>query len=140
MVHAFDLHYLSSLPRLLPYGIYTLPECSMAGETEESLQKNQIPYYPGKAKYAENARGQIAGDIHGFLKLLFAAEDMKLLGVHAIGEQSTEIVHIGLSAMMLGAGADLFLQSCYNYPTLGELYKYATYNALQAKAKSRRVT
>jgi NAD(P) transhydrogenase len=130
MVHAFDLKYLKSLPQILPYGIYTIPECSMAGETEESLRESGVAYVVGKAAYAANARGQIVGDQDGFLKLIFRAEDMQLVGVHMIGEQATELVHIGLTAMMLGAGADLFINSCYNYPTLSELYKYAAYDAL----------
>ncbi len=130
MVHAFDLQYLQSLPQVLPYGIYTIPECSMAGETEESLAEKGIAYVAGRATYASNARGQIVGDPEGFLKLLFSQDDMRLLGVHIIGEQATELVHIGLTALMLGAGADLFINTCYNYPTLGELYKYAAYDAL----------
>jgi NAD(P) transhydrogenase len=133
MVHAFELQYLKGLPQVLPYGIYTIPECSMAGETEESLREKGIAFVAGKATYASNARGQIAGDQDGFLKLVFRADDMRLVGVHMIGEQATELVHIGLTALMTGAGADLFINSCYNYPTLSELYKYAAYDALQKR-------
>jgi NAD(P) transhydrogenase len=135
MVHAFDLKYRKGLPQILPYGIFTIPECSMAGETEESLTQKGIVYVAGKASYAGNARGQIIGDQAGFLKLLFRKEDMRLLGVHAFGEQATEIVHVGLTALLMNAGADLFIQTCYNYPTLTELYKYATYDALGKAAK-----
>ncbi|WP_406695334.1 Si-specific NAD(P)(+) transhydrogenase [Singulisphaera sp. Ch08] len=134
MVNAFDLKYKSDMAVILPYGIYTIPECSMAGETEESLQKKGIPYIVGKATYDSNARGHIIGDDKGFLKLLFAVEDMRLLGVHVIGEQATELVHVGLTALLLKQGADLFIQTCYNYPTLTELYKYATYDALGRRA------
>ncbi len=130
MAHAFDLKYKKDLARILPYGIYTIPECSMAGKTEEDLVKQQVPYVVGKASYATNARGQIIGDSKGFLKLLFHEPDMKLLGVHMIGEQATEIIHVGLTALLVGAGADLFINTCYNYPTLTEVYKYATYDAL----------
>ena len=130
MNHAFGLGYKSDVAAILPYGIYTIPECSMAGETEESLKAKGIPYVAGKARYVDNARGHIIGDEKGFLKLLFHAHDMKLLGVHIIGEQSTEIVHVGLTALLLGQGADLFIKTCYNYPTLTELYKYAAYDAL----------
>jgi NAD(P) transhydrogenase len=136
MVHAFDLEYLpgkakGAVAPILPYGIYTIPECSMAGDTEESLQEKKVPYVVGRASYAQNARGQIIGDAEGFLKLLFGVdENMTLLGVHVLGEQATEIVHIGLTALLAGAGAELFIRTCYNYPTLAELYKYATYNAL----------
>ena len=130
MNHAFGLGYKSDVAAILPYGIYPIPECSMAGETEETLKAKGIPYVAGKARYVDNARGHIIGDEKGFLKLLFHAHDMKLLGVHIIGEQSTEIVHVGLTALLLGQGADLFIKTCYNYPTLTELYKYAAYDAL----------
>jgi NAD(P) transhydrogenase len=135
MVHAFDLKYKNTLAHILPYGIYTIPECSMAGETEDSLTKKQIPYVIGKAHSSTNARGQIIGDKDGFLKLIFQEDDMKLLGVHVIGEQASELVHVGLTALLMGANADLFIQTCYNYPTLTEMYKYATYDALGQKAK-----
>src|SRR5947209_9593743 len=98
MVHAFDLKYREQVAHVLPYGIYTIPECSMAGETEQSLAEKKIPYIVGKAAYTQNARGQIIGDEDGFLKLLFRADDMKLIGVHMIGEQATEIIHVGLMA------------------------------------------
>ena len=130
MVHAFDLRYKERLAPVLPYGIYTIPEVSMAGETEESLRAKQVDYVTGKAWYGQNARGQIVGDAEGLLKLIFAREDMKLLGVHVVGELATEIVHIGLTALLAGATADLFIQTCYNYPTLSETYKYATYDAM----------
>jgi NAD(P) transhydrogenase len=102
----------------------------MAGATEEELVAAKTPFVVGKATYAANARGQIIGDRDGFLKLLFREEDMKLLGVHLIGEQATELVHVGLTALLVGATADLFINTCYNYPTLTEVYKYATYAAL----------
>ncbi|MGE3807555.1 MAG: Si-specific NAD(P)(+) transhydrogenase [Gemmataceae bacterium] len=130
MVHAFDLGYRKGLPHLLPYGIYTIPECSIAGATEEELKQQGVPYVVGRARYANNARGQIIGDCQGFLKLIFHEDDLRLLGVHMIGEQATELIHIGLTALLLGANASLFVQSCYNYPTLTEVYKYAAYDAL----------
>jgi NAD(P) transhydrogenase len=136
MVHAFDLKYKTSVTPILPYGIYTIPECSMAGETEETLAKKGVAYVAGVAHYEANARGQIIGAKSGFLKLLFASDTMQLLGVHLIGEQASELVHIGLTAMHVGAGADLFITTCYNYPTLGELYKYATYDALGKRARA----
>jgi NAD(P) transhydrogenase len=135
MSHAFDFKYKDRLASILPYGIYTIPECSMAGESEESLTKAGVDYLCGHAYYKTNARGEIIGDQDGFLKLLFRADDMKLLGVHIIGEQASELVHIGLTALLSNATADLFIATCYNYPTLSEIYKYATYAALQAKLK-----
>lgn len=130
MVNAFDLKYKSEAAPILPYGIYTIPEASMAGETEASLKSKGIRYVIGKADYAQNARGIIIGDSLGFLKLLFRHDDMKLVGVHIIGEQASELLHIGLTAMLLDADSDLFIRTCYNYPTLSELYKYATYDAM----------
>ena len=130
ITHAFSLYKKESLAPILPYGLYTIPELSTAGETEESLHKAGVDFVVGRAAYATNARGQIIGDGGGFLKLIFRREDMKLLGVHVIGEQASELVHVGLTALLCGAGAQLFIDTCYNYPTLSELYKYATYNAM----------
>jgi NAD(P) transhydrogenase len=137
IVHAFRLPYEKTLAAILPYGIYTIPECSMAGETEESLLAKGVDYVVGRASYAANARGQIIGDDHGFLKLLFDAATRRLLGVHMIGEQATEVIHVGLTALMRGEGIDLFIETCYNYPTLTEMYKYAAYDALGNLARRR---
>jgi len=127
---AFDIRQKEAAAPILPTGIYTIPEASMAGETEESLKKNNIPYVVGRARYVDNPRGQIIGDESGLLKLIFRPEDMRLLGVHVVGEQATELVHIGLIAMLAGVSASVFNRVCFNYPTLGELYKLATYGAL----------
>ena len=138
MVHAFDLAYKTALAPVLPYGIYTIPEISCAGETEESLFEKGVDFVAGRATYAANARGQIIGakgEEGGLLKLLFRRDDMTLLGVHVIGESASELVHIGLMALLTGSGADLFIQTCFNYPTLSETYKYATYDALGSRAK-----
>ncbi len=130
VAHAFDSNFKSDLATILPTGIYTIPEASMAGETEATLRAKGVDFVAGRARYADLPRGEIIGDQVGFLKLLFRREDMRLLGVHVIGEQATELVHIGLIALLAGAGADLFNRACFNYPTLGDLYKYATYDAL----------
>src|SRR5690242_5627201 len=126
--NAFEPQTPSHVPRLLPAGIYTIPEIGMVGETEESLRSQAVDYVVGRASYDDNARGRIIGDSSGFLKLLFRCEDMKLLGVHAIGEQATELVHIGLIAMLTGSAAELFDEACFNIPTLSDLYKIATVN------------
>ena len=128
--HAFNFGFKQDLAPILPVGIYTIPEASAVGETEESLREKGIPYIVGRARYADNPRGQIVGDETGFLKLLFRRDDMRLLGAHVLGEQATEVIHIGLIAMLAGAGAGLFNEACFNYPTLGDLYKYATYDAI----------
>ncbi len=130
VAHAFELPFNAGLAEILPAGIYTIPECSMAGKTEEELQEAGADYVVGRASYANNARGQIIGDSKGFLKLIFREPDLELLGVHVIGEQATELVHIGLTALQLKEKAELFIHTCYNYPTLSELYKYAAYDAL----------
>jgi NAD(P) transhydrogenase len=120
----------SAISSLLPNGIYTIPEVSMVGETEESLKKKGVDYIVGRASYQENARGRIIGDQDGFLKLIFRRDDLKLIGVHIMGELATEVVHIGLVAMMGNATANLFIDACFNLPTLGLLYKTATLNGL----------
>jgi NAD(P) transhydrogenase len=130
MCVAFGLDYKDVVAPILPTGIYTIPEASMAGETEESLKEQGIAYIVGRARYMDNPRGQIVGDESGLLKLIFSRDDMRLLGVHVVGEQATELVHIGLVAMMSGSGAEVFNRTCFNYPTLGDLYKYATYEAI----------
>lgn len=132
MCHAFGLGYKQAMPTVIPYGVYTIPEASAAGMTEKEAQEKGIPIVVGRAQFADLARGEIIGERFGFLKLVFSKPKLELIGCHIIGEQATELVHIGLTAMLAGQGADLFLQTCYNYPTLSEAYKYATYDALGA--------
>ncbi|WNG40344.1 Si-specific NAD(P)(+) transhydrogenase [Archangium violaceum] len=130
VMHAFQLGEPNRIAPVLPYGIYTIPEVSMAGETEESLRARDIPYVVGRAAFSTNPRGQIIGEAHGLLKLLFRREDLRLLGVHVLGEQASELVHVGLMALMTGANARIFVETCFNYPTLSEAYKTATYDAM----------
>jgi NAD(P) transhydrogenase len=133
--HACGSDPRTNLAKVLPAGIYTIPEVSCAGLTEPQAAEKGIEHVVGRAEYAHNPRGQIIGDKTGFLKLIFARADMKLLGVHVIGELASEVVHIGLVALMSGAGAELFLNTCFNYPTLGDLYKLATTDALLRRNK-----
>jgi NAD(P) transhydrogenase len=141
MVKAFDLYpYKDHIAPILPMGIYTIPECSGAGKTEEQCVSEGLDYVVGKAYYNENARGMIIGDQEGFLKLIFEFNDdiqtpMTLLGVHVIGEIASELLHIGLGALISKAGSNYFIDICFNYPTLGELYKYATYAAMGERAR-----
>jgi NAD(P) transhydrogenase len=130
VAHAFGSSLKSDLATCLPYGIYTIPEASMAGETEAALIADGIDYIVGRARYADLPRGEIIGDKSGFLKLLFRRSDMRLLGVHIMGEQATELIHVGLVALLMDAHAELFNRACFNYPTLGDLYKYAAYDAI----------
>lgn len=130
--HAFGLDLSAHASGLLPTGVYTIPEVSMVGETEESLVRRGVDYIAGRAPYFSTARGRIIGDSDGFLKLLFRRDDLKLLGVHAIGEQATELIHVGLMALLTGSGAGVFDEACFNIPTLGSLYKVATLDAMTA--------
>ncbi|RYH04882.1 MAG: Si-specific NAD(P)(+) transhydrogenase, partial [Alphaproteobacteria bacterium] len=133
MAHAFQTSFKTDLASIVPTGIYTIPEASMAGETEAALREKGVDFVAGRARYRDIARGKIIGDDAGFLKLLFRRDDMKLLGVHVMGEHATELVHIGLMALLAEAGAEIFNRACFNYPTLGDLYKYATYDALMQR-------
>jgi NAD(P) transhydrogenase len=128
--HAFGLKYKQRMASLLPMGIYTIPEISAAGETEESCKEQKIDYVVGRALYENNARGHITGDTAGMLKLVFARADKKLLGVSMIGENSTELIHIGLTVLDKGLTIDEFIEQVFNYPTLSETYKYAAYDGL----------
>jgi len=134
VAHALGLPN-GALSPILPNGIYTIPEVSSIGETEETLKKKGVDYVVGRSNYANNARGQIIGDKDGFLKLIFQRSDLKLVGVHVIGELATEVVHIGLMAMLLGGTANVFVEACFNVPTLGMLYKTATLAAIRAKGE-----
>jgi NAD(P) transhydrogenase len=101
MLHAFDVNFKAEIAPLLPIGIYTIPEASMVGETEESLVAKGVAFVIGRADYLEAPRGEIVGERNGLLKLLFRRDDMRLLGVHVIGEHATELAHLGLPALVL---------------------------------------
>ena len=120
----------ASRPELFPYGIYTIPEISMVGKTEQQLTAERIPYEVGVAKYEELAKAQMLGDETGLLKLLFDPDSKKLLGVHVIGERAAEIVHIGQAVLSLGGTLDYFRDTVFNYPTLAEAYKVAALDGL----------
>lgn len=127
--HAFG-HEATSTPTLLPYGIYTIPEISMVGRSEEELTQANIPYEVGKARYREIARGQIIGDNTGLLKLIFHTETRQLLGVHIMGEGASELVHIGQAVLSYNGTIDYFVNTVFNYPTLAECYKIAALDGL----------
>ena len=117
-------------PNLIPYGIYTIPEISMVGPTEEQLTREKIPYEVGTARYAEIAKGQMLGDDDGFLKLIFDPVTLKLISVHIIGERATEIVHIGQAVLTMGGTIEYFRDTVFNYPTLAEAFKVAALDGL----------
>jgi NAD(P) transhydrogenase len=127
--HAFGKS-LQSNPANYPYGIYTIPEISFSGKTEEQLTDEDVPYEVGVAYYREIARGQIRGDTTGRLKLIFHRETRQVLGVHIIGEGASELLHIGQAVMIFGGSVDYFVDTVFNYPTLAECYKAAAFNGL----------
>lgn len=121
---------------LQPIGIYTIPEISFVGRTEDQLTEGCVPFEVGIARYRELARGQIIGDSHGMLKLLVSPVDRTLLGVHCFGTGATELIHIGQSVMGCGGTVDYLVDAVFNYPTLAESYKVA---ALDATNKLRQI-
>ena len=130
MVQAFNLEYKERMSLVLPLAVYAIPEISCVGVTEDECMAKQIPYLVGRAYYENNPRGQIIGDMSGMIKLVFSPNDKKLLGAHIIGEQASELIHIAAHVMIANGTIDAFIQSVYNYPTLGDLYKYAAYDGL----------
>jgi NAD(P) transhydrogenase len=122
---------------LQPIGIYTIPEISFLGRTEDELTAARIPFEVGVSRYRELARGQIIGDSYGVLKLLVSPDDRSLLGVHVFGTGATELVHIGQAVMGCGGTVDYLVDAVFNYPTLAESYKVA---ALDAMNKIRRIS
>ncbi|HYL84670.1 MAG TPA: Si-specific NAD(P)(+) transhydrogenase [Candidatus Angelobacter sp.] len=117
-------------PAGYPYGIYTIPQISFIGKTEEQLTDADVPYEVGVAYFREIARGQITGQIDGRLKLLFHRETLELLGVHIFGEGATELLHIGQAVFLLKGKITYFVNTVFNYPTLAECYKAAAFNGL----------
>ncbi len=126
---AFGLHAESD-PAGYPYGIYTIPQISFIGKTEEQLTEADVPYEVGVAYYREIARGQISGHTEGRLKLLFHRETLELLGVHIFGEDAAELLHIGQAVLLLKGKITYFIHTVFNYPTLAECYKAAAFNGM----------
>ena len=128
--HMFHQATAEAPAMLFPYGVYTIPEMSMVGQTEQALTEQGVPYDVGLARYREIARGQLIADPHGLLKLLFHPQSRRLLGVHAIGTGATELIHIGQTVMAAGMPIDYFVESIFNYPTLAECYKVAALDGI----------
>ncbi len=139
MCHAFDFKYKKNVSPLLPYGIYTIPECSYVGATEEELVKRGVAYEAGRAEFRDNARGKIIGDT-GFAKILVSRDDRRLLGAHIVGERASELVHVAQAHMAHNGTVDAFIDQVFNYPTLGEAFKYAAYDALGKLARAAAAT
>jgi NAD(P) transhydrogenase len=126
--HAFG-EPAHAAPEFFPYGIYSVPEISTIGMTEEQVRERRIPYESGIARFRETSRGHIMGLSSGFMKVIFALETRRLLGVHIVGEGATELIHIGQAVLNLGGTLDYFVENTFNYPTLAEAYKIAALDA-----------
>lgn len=138
MVHAFDLKYKTRVAATLPYAIYTIPELSTIGLTEDDCREKNIACEVGRAYYRANSRGQIIGDEKGMIKLVFDPASLRLLGVHIVGENAAELVHTGMMVMQFGGAIDAFIEGVFNFPTLSEAYKYAAYDGLGNVARRKK--
>lgn len=128
--HMFHLDDLKEIVPIFPYGIYTIPEVSMVGLSEEQAAEQGIDYVTGKARYRDMPRGKIMGIQDGFLKLVFRRDDLLILGVHIIGPIASEIIHYGMMLVHNNTKIPQILSAVFNYPTLHDLYKYACYDGL----------
>ncbi|UXX84876.1 Si-specific NAD(P)(+) transhydrogenase [Roseovarius pelagicus] len=126
--HALDTPTLPESP-WFPYGIYSVPEISTCGMSEEEMQERGIPYEVGVARFRETSRGHIMGLEHGMLKMLFSLKTRRVLGVQIVGEGATELIHIAQAVLNLKGTVDYFVQNTFNYPTLAEAYKIAGLDA-----------
>lgn len=127
---AFDLPLKRSVGNLAPFGVYSIPEVAMVGQTEAEARAAGEDFEVGRAAFAQNTRATIAGSPAGMLKLVFRRDDQRLLGVHALGPSATELVHQGQAVMHFGGTLEYFVQAAFNAPTLSEVYKYAAYDGL----------
>ena len=137
----FGFAYRDKLAATVPIGIYTIPAVAAVGMTEDDARKKGIDIVVGRARYRNNPRGRMLGDDQGLCKMIFAADDGRLLGASIVGEDSTEQIHVAQAVIAMGGGIDFFLEMCFNYPSLGELFKYAAIDAhetLAARAAHRR--
>ena len=128
--HMFDIDDSDRLPKILPYGIYTIPEVSMAGMTEEQAREQKLDYVVGVAHHALTHRGRIMGLKSGFLKIVFIRDTLLIVGCHLIGPLSAELIHFGLGLVVDRKSVNDVVDTVFNYPTLHDLYKYACYDGL----------
>jgi NAD(P) transhydrogenase len=128
--HAFGFTYKRQVAELYPYGVYTIPEVSCVGLGEDEATRRGIDVVAGRARFADNVRGQIVGDRDGMVKLVFDRSTRKLIGCHVIGERASELVHVGQAVITLDGTVETFIEMVFNHPTLGETFKYAAYDAL----------
>jgi NAD(P) transhydrogenase len=140
MCHAFQIAFKTSVSAFQPYGIYSIPEISTIGPSEQDLKARGIAYETGHARFENSARGQITGDADGFVKILFDPETRRLLSAHILGEHATELIHIPMFVLASGGTIDAFIDAVFNFPTLAECFKYAAYDGLQRLAQRERAT
>lgn len=131
MCHAFDLKYKMSMGTILPYGVWTVPEIATVGLGEDEARAKGIPVESGKASFRTNPRGQIIGDTEGFVKLVFRADDKLLIGASVVGEGACELIHVPATVIHFNGHLEYFIEAVFNYPTLGDAFKYAAYDGLQ---------
>jgi NAD(P) transhydrogenase len=128
---AFDIPFKKTVDELPPFGVYSIPEVAMVGMTEQQAEAAGIAYAVGRARFDTNTRSAIAGSTDGCLKLVFAQDDLRLLGVHILGDEATELIHYGQAVIHFGGTVEHFIHSTYNVPTRTESYKYAAYDGLR---------
>lgn len=137
---AFDFTYKQAVSGILPYGVWTIPEVATVGMSEHDARARELPYEIGKASFRENVRGQIIGETAGFVKLVFSPEDQRLLGATVVGEGACELIHLAGAVLAFQGTIDYFIQAAFNYPTLGDAYKYAAYDGMQRTQKRIRLS
>ncbi len=129
--HAFKIPFKETVDPLAPFGVYTIPDVAMVGMTEEAAREAGIDFEVGRAWFSGNARARISGAMEGLVKLVFRREDRLLLGVHILGDEASELIHLGQAVLQQGGTIDYFIHTTFNVPTLSEAYKYAAYDGLQ---------
>jgi NAD(P) transhydrogenase len=134
--HAFGFTYKRQVSDLLPYGVYTIPEVSCVGLSEAEAARRGIDVVAGRGHYRSNVRAQIVGDREGMVKLVFDRVTRRLVGCHCIGEHASELVHLGQAVITLDGTVETFIEMVFNHPTLGEVFKYAAYDALATMGPS----
>ncbi|MCH8314515.1 MAG: Si-specific NAD(P)(+) transhydrogenase [Planctomycetes bacterium] len=135
--HMFGINFKKKLAKTMPIGLYTIPAVSMVGLTESEAHEAGRSIVVGRAAYRNNARGRMLGDQQGLVKCVFDRETHALLGATIIGESATELIHLAQCVLIQGVGIEYFIDACFNYPSLSELYKYAAYDALQVIARDK---
>lgn len=137
--HMFNIPFKQKLATTTPIGLYTIPAVSMVGLTARQAEEAGHDVVVGRAEYQYNVRGRMLGDNSGLLKCIYDRNTRELLGASVVGEDATELIHLAQSVITFGGGIDYFINACFNYPSLSELFKYSAYSALQAMADEQRV-